>query len=214
MNRKEYFRRLVNLFEADRADVGNPGAQAQSFAADSGQGVGGNAGDQTAQQFQSQPGAPQQAGSGAEPGSQLGDADYLSAGGQGVPAMPQSGEPIEVSEAKKKAKLFELLKDLLNYGNVFVESLTSIDMNLLDMDQIDKVKKNTDQVDDVIGKIRTYVVDTFPTERYEKALYVYILLRTELLTIVKLLRETLGLNAQPENETTAEASENAQKTQK
>jgi hypothetical protein len=201
MEKKEYFRKLVALFEADSLDAGDPGNQAQAFVADSGSDVGGNANDRIAPEPQPAPGKADPGSSGAEPVPALGDADYLSASGNSVPGLPPTGDIINVPEPKKKAKLFGLFRELLNYSNVFVESLTSIDMNLLDMDKIDKVRKNTDQVDDVIGKIRSYVVDTFPTERYEKALYVYILLRTELLTIIKLLRETLGLNAEPETKT-------------
>jgi hypothetical protein len=57
-------------------------------------------------------------------------------------------------------------------------------------------------------------VDTFPTERYEKALYVYILLRTELISIIKLLRESLGLNVDPEKKTTELTAEPVEKGQK
>jgi hypothetical protein len=213
MEKKEYFRKLVALFEANRFDAMDPGAQAQAFAADSGQGVAGTAQDQLAQEQQPAPGPADPGSSGAMPGPALGDAGYLDSGAQ-APGLPPIGDSMEVSEPRKKAKLFDLFRELLNYSNVFVESLTNIDMNLLDMEQIDKIRKNTDQVDDVVGKIRSYVVETFPTERYEKALYVYILLRTELLTIVKLLRETLGLNEQPESEKTGLAAETAEKGKK
>jgi hypothetical protein len=214
MEKREYFRKLVALFEAESLDAGEPGAQAQAFAADSGQGVAATPQDQLAQEQQPAPGPADPGSSGQQPGPALGDADYLAASGANVPGLPPIGDAGEVPEPKKKAKLFELFRDLLNYSNVFVESLTNIDMNLLDMEQIEKIKKNTDQVDDVVGKIRSYVVDTFPTEKYEKALYVYLLLRTELLTIVKLLRETLGLNAQPESEKTGLAAGTAEKEQK
>jgi hypothetical protein len=195
VEKREYFRKLVRLFEADQADVGMAGAQGQAFAADSGSGADGTALDQPAQkQAVMQNAAAAQAQPQMQPQG-LGDANYLS-------AMPQMQAPDtqSVSEPKKKAKLFDLFRELLNYSSVFVESLTSIDMNLLDMAQIDRVKKNTDQVDDVINKVRSYVVDTFPTDKYEKALYVYILLRTELMTIVAQLRDSLGLNESPEDE--------------
>jgi cystathionine beta-lyase/cystathionine gamma-synthase len=210
MEKKEYFRRLVKLFEADRFDAGEPGAQAQAFAADSGAGVAGNAADQPEQQ-PIPPGEGDPNSSGAEPDLALGDANYLSAGEASGNVLPPIGDIVEVSEPKKKAKLFDLLRDLLNYSNVFIESLTNIDMNLLDMEQIEKVRKNTDQVDDVIQKVRTYVTETFPTDKYEKALYVYILLRTELMTIINLLRESLGLNAEPETENGQSGLESAQK---
>jgi hypothetical protein len=207
MDKRKYFKNLVKLFEASRTDIGEPGAQGQAFVADSGADVAGTAADQPEQVTKVQPGV---AGIGATeeaPGQALGDADYLSAVGAGVPGLPANGDSKEVPEPKKKAKLFELFRDLLNYSNVFVESLTNIDMNLLDMDQIDKIKRNTDHVDDVIGKVRSYVIDTFPTERYEKALYVYILLRTELVTIIRLLRESLGLSHDPEAPKTIETAE-------
>jgi hypothetical protein len=126
--------------------------------------------------------------------SELGDADYLSAEGGFQPNLPPAVDSIEVSESKKMAKLFDLFKDLLNYSSVFHETLTTINIDILDAEKINKLRKNINHVDQIIEKLKDYIIKNFPTEKYEKALYVYILLRTELMTVIKLLRESLDLN--------------------
>jgi hypothetical protein len=191
MDKKKYFKSLVTLFEAPSVEEVEM-ASTDPNNPDYGANV-----DGTADQ------ALPQASSGSSPNtsdtsakSDLGDADYLSTGGEdGQSNLPPIGDSIEVSEPKKMAKLFDLFKDLLNYSTVFFESLTTIDMSLLDADKVAKLRNNIDQVNNVNIKLREYITETFPTEKYEKALYVYILLRTELMTIIKLLRESLELNA-------------------
>jgi hypothetical protein len=126
--------------------------------------------------------------------SELGDADYLSTEGGFQPNLPPAVDSVEVSESKKMAKLFDLFKDLLNYSSVFHETLTTINIDILDAEKINKLRKNINHVDQIIEKLKDYIIKNFPTEKYEKALYVYILLRTELMTVIKLLRESLDLN--------------------
>lgn len=191
MNEKEYFRKLVSLFEAEE-DFPEMASE-DRYNTDSGRDMMGNAEDQ----MQTQLTGETEGDLGDEP--DLGDADYLSSdGGMNSSLPPMSSK---VAESKKMGKLFSLYKDLLNYSSVFKESLTTIDTNLLDMDKVGKLRDSIDHVDRIVDKIRIYIVDTLPTEKYEKALYVYILLRTELLTVVKLLRESLDLNIVPAVET-------------
>lgn len=188
MERKEYFKKLVALFEEVSEEEVVPASQDQ-YNIDAGANVDGNTTDQAGKQ------AASDSESDVEANSDLGDANYLSTAGEVKTNLPPIGDSIEVPEPKKMAKLFDLFKDLLSYSEIFYESLTNnIDMNLLSGEKVNKLKKNIDQVTDVVDKIRIYITDTFPTEKYEKALYVYILLRTELMTIIKLLRESLGLN--------------------
>jgi len=127
----------------------------------------------------------------------LNDADYMNSDGmvdQTTLGLPTTEEPIEVSEKQRLLKIFNLLKNLLNYGELFSKSLEIIDTDLLDDEQLKQIQEYTKKIDRLNIKIRSYITDVFPTEKYEKALYVYILLNTELLTAVAALREVLGLN--------------------
>jgi hypothetical protein len=187
MNEKEYFKKLVSLFEAksdEEEDLPEMASEDQ-YNVDSGEDAMGNASDQMQTQTNDE-----QGDLGEEP--ELGDADYLSSDGERNSNLPPMNDP--VAESKKMGKLFDLFKDLLNYSNVFKDSLTTIDMNLLDGEKIGRLRNNIEHVEKIIEKLRKYIIDTLPTEKYEKALYVYILLRTELLTVIKLLRESLELN--------------------
>jgi len=187
MNEKEYFKKLVSLFEAksdEEEDLPEMASEDQ-YNVDSGEDAMGNASDQMQTQANDE-----QGDLGEEP--ELGDADYLSSDGERNSNLPPMNDP--VAESKKMGKLFDLFKDLLNYSNVFKDSLTTIDMNLLDGEKIGRLRSNIEHVEKIIEKLRKYIIDTLPTEKYEKALYVYILLRTELLTVIKLLRESLELN--------------------
>lgn len=128
----------------------------------------------------------------------LSDADYL----QDPMMDPMMMEPqlspveqaIEVSEQKKMLKLLELYRELMNYSKVFYESLEIIDTNLIDSDKNHELRQLKKKLLDLSEKIKDFVIDRFADETYEKALYIYILLRTELLTITKMLRQVLDLN--------------------
>jgi hypothetical protein len=189
MNEKEYFKRLVLLFEADSVEDSEAPAMASKDKnnLDAGKDVEGNATDQMKTQTTSE------AESSLSDEPDLEDADYLSSDGE-TSSLPPVNDPM--ADSKKLSKLFELYKDLLNYSSVFKENLVTIDMDLLDGEKIGKLRNNIEHVEKIIEKIRKYMVNNFPTEKYEKALYIYILLRTELLTVVKLLRESLGLNSE------------------
>jgi hypothetical protein len=202
MNEKEYFKGLVSLFEAEE-DIPDMASE-DRFNTDSGEDMMGNASDQMQTQLKSET----ESDLGDEP--DLGDADYLSSDGGSVSNnLPPMSDT--VAESKKTGKLFKLYKDLLNYSSVFKESLTTIDISLLDEEKIGKLRLNIEHVEKIVEKIRDYIIDTLPTEKYEKALYVYILLRTELLTIVKSLRESLNLNTTDEVESDKIAKNEEQK---
>jgi hypothetical protein len=193
MNRKDYFKNLVSLYEAIGDEDILPASQDQ-FNPDAGANVEGTIDDQPMGQqgmVNQDAGAPDSQ-SDMQSALDLGDADYLS--GEEFGALPPE-DTIEVSEPKKLAKLFQLYKELLNYSTVFYESLDTIDMNLLDIEKSEKIRENKNQIINIVEKIEDYLIDTFPNETYEKALYIYIHLRTELMTIIKLLRESLDLNA-------------------
>ena len=126
----------------------------------------------------------------------LSDADYL----QGDPMMMMEPElspienAIEVSEQKKLIKLLGLYRELMNYTTVFYDNLEDIDTSTLETEKNQEIRILKDKLSSLKDKLRDYIVDRYADETYEKSLYVYILLRTELLTIVKLLRKLLGVD--------------------
>jgi len=99
-----------------------------------------------------------------------------------------------VSEKIKLEKLFDLYRELIEYKRVFIDSLDNIDTNLLDNERNLKLINYKNKLIKLEEKLKVYITEVFHTEKYEKALYNYILLRTELITIVKLLRDVLNLN--------------------
>jgi len=103
-------------------------------------------------------------------------------------------DEIEVSEQKKMLKLLELYRELINYSTVFHDSLDIIDTNLLDSDKNQELRDLKRKLLDLSEKLKDFVIDRFADETYEKALYIFILLRTELLTVIQMLRHLLDLN--------------------
>ncbi len=195
MNTKEYFRRLIALYEAANQEAVVP-AEAEQQAE-----------EQPAEEVPAEE-APQAVGSSSQgstgdvsgtiedPG--LGDANYLS-GEESVPA-PTSGTA-DVSEKEKLGKIFDLLNELLNYSRTFNETLEGVDLNLLDREKNEGLNIGKKRVVSVSEKLTHYIKEVFPDEKYEKALYVYILLRTELVTAIKSIRELLELNKTDGQET-------------
>ena len=112
----------------------------------------------------------------------------------GEPALSPIEDAIETNEQRKILKLFELYRELINYTVVFEESLDVIDMNLLDSAKSRELKEYRTRLDALIEKLKSDFKLNYIEEQYEKSLYVYVLMRTELLTIIKLLREMLVLN--------------------
>jgi len=189
MDKKEYFRKLVDLYEDQKLlNEETPSEENVTPAiipqVDQ---LSVNAGDSSGDSgnIEENPG--------------LDDADYLSSGGASQQELPPMDDMIEVSEQKRLVRLFDLFKELMNYSIVFYESLDRININLLDEDKNMLLKSYKNKIFDITEKLRAYIKDSFVNERYEKALYVYILLRTELVTIIKLLRETLDINKNKED---------------
>jgi hypothetical protein len=128
-------------------------------------------------------------------GSELDDADYLDEeASEGSPM----GEELEVSESQKLAKLFDLFKSLLDYTESFYDSLENIDINLLDEEQNNEISEKKDKLFNLLEKQKSYIKEVFSSEKYEKSLYVYILLRTELMEIIRSIRNALGLDSSEE----------------
>jgi len=182
MNKKDYFESLVSLYEA----VGMAGTEEvvpQEQIADSGEDVL----PQQAAQPEAQEPAPEEETIAEEP---VEDTGYLQQAAQ--PEAPEEASTVLANE--KSLKLFNLLDDLLTYGNIFNDSLNSVDINLLDFEILKQYRIYATHVVELIKKIENYIINIFNSETYEKNLYNYILFRTELISIVKELRRVLKLN--------------------
>jgi hypothetical protein len=145
-------------------------------------------------QIDSQPQAQQPAPMAQDPG--LNDADYLE-GYDPMMAEPELSpieDAIEVSEQKKLIKLFELYRELMNYTTVFYDSLKSVDTSTLESKDNQEIRELKQKILALKEKLRDYAVDHYLDEKYEKSLYIYILLRTELLTIITMFRKVLGVD--------------------
>lgn len=182
-NRRNYFNSLIRLYEA----VGMTGEEEvvpQENIADAGSDVGPGP---------TQPAQPdEETTEGQLDGNELPEEDtaYLQQEAPGT--QPQDSSL--VIETQKFLKLFDLFIDLKTYGSTFLESIASIDSNLLEDDVVLLVRKYKIHVTELVEKIDKYLINIFNTEIYEKALYNYILFRTELISVVKGLRRTLKLD--------------------
>jgi len=181
---KSYFESLISLYEFKVDDGTN---MTQQKIADSGNDVDSDKGLNDLN-----PEEDFDSGVDSEDLSELDDADYLS--DEEASDLSPMIDAIEVSDKQKLLKLFDLFKELLDYSEMFQESLEAIDFNLLEKEKNVKLRRSKDKLESMIEKLENYINEVFYGEKYEKALYVYILLRTELLTNIKLLREILGLN--------------------
>jgi len=181
---KSYFESLISLYEFKVDDGTN---MTQQKIADSGNDVDSDKGLNDLN-----PEEDFDSGVDSEDLSELDDADYLS--DEEASDLSPMIDAIEVSDKQKLLKLLDLFKELLDYSEMFQESLEAIDFNLLEKEKNVKLRRSKDKLESMIEKLENYINEVFYGEKYEKALYVYILLRTELLTNIKLLREILGLN--------------------
>ena len=190
MEKREYFRNLVTLFEASQKEkdfdkaISKPMPEEKQVVSQ--------------EKYVEEKNDLNSAGN-INQGPELDDADYLSYD-EMTPGLSPMDDLAQVSDQKKMVKLFGLYRELLNYSTVFYDSLDIIDMNLLDSEKFRKIKENKKTILEITEKLRDYLTENFVNEKYERALYVYILLRTELVTVIKLLRESLGLDKQTDEE--------------
>lgn len=184
MNKKQYFKDLVALLEAEGM-AGTEEVVAQEEIADSGSDVmPGMEGEIPEEEMVEE--QPQEEYPYAEMENEI----------------PQGGSNMEnVMKSQKLLKLHELYSDLLNYCTVFLDSLGNINTNLLELETFKLVRKYTQSVKELADKINNYMINIFSEEEYEKLLYVYVLFRTELVTCVKGIRDILRLN-RPEEKIT------------
>ena len=180
MDRKEYFKQVVQLYEAAAAEMaGGPEVVPQQNIADSGMDVN--------PQVQGDPSMQQADPNMMQDPSAMGVDPMM---GTELAATPSGSFELQ---KRKTAKLFNLFKDLLNYGTNFIEALNFIDIDLLDLNKFTLVKKYYKHIKELNDKIETYLQYIFNSESYEKEVYTYVLYRTELITNIKGIRDILDL---------------------
>lgn len=113
------------------------------------------------------------------------------------PAQPDASA---IMEKQKFVKLFGLFEDLLNYGTSFLDALKMLDSNLLDGETTEKAKKYTDNIKKLTDKVNEYIKSVLSSEEYTKALYVYVLFRTELVSNIKGFRDICKLTGKDDKE--------------
>lgn len=105
----------------------------------------------------------------------------------------QSEEPsdVAVDEISRNRKLFSLYNELLTYGTYFLENISNVSLDMLNDEQVKKVLVDLSDMKQTIQKIKDYILLQYAKYPYQRNLYVYIVLRTELMTEVKIIREVL-----------------------
>lgn len=129
-----------------------------------------------------------------EPEGELDDAAYLN----------NQEQQVSIADSRKLVKLFNLFDSLFKYCKNFNDCLENVDLDVIDYKNIEKLSDLKGKLNSMEEKIGDYLKDIFKDETYERALYAYILFRTELLTIVKTTRDLLELNKVNEEETQTE----------
>lgn len=190
MKNPEYFNTLLKLYEAtSAADVD----KYQEQVADTGSDVNdsnvlpnGNQPNEVQMSQESQPeNAPEENG---ENPDGLDDAAYLNDPNQDPASFTQT------KDSKKLVKIFELMQNLLNYSDTLGTTLDNVELGLLDSSDLETANKYRKSLDELKSKVHDYLMDVFEYNNYEKNVYAYVLFRTELLTIVKNIRNSLKLN--------------------
>ena len=179
MDKKDYFNNLINLYEA----IGMAGTEEvipQEQIADSGSDV---------------IPAPQ--------GSQEIPEDEENQEMENEIPQPQEEIPADTSliiEKQKFVKIFNFMKNLVDYGEAFIESIKCIDINLWEFEVYKEMRKYTTDLENLLEKIKNYMINIFNSEDYERVLHAYILFRTELVVGIKGLRKILKLDQTEDEE--------------
>lgn len=187
---KDYYNKVVSLFEAtadmpvtDATEAVQNPAEMQMIQNQQ-QAISGEV--MPPNQFAQQEEVPEEMG--------MDDANYLL-------NQENNPAPTVATDAQKLAKLFDLFTNLRDYCNAFLDCIGTLDFDILDFDSYSHLSELQNKLEGMKEKIEDYLKDVFKNEKFEKALYVYVLFRTEMLTIIKATREVLELNKVDEEET-------------
>lgn len=139
------------------------------------------------------------------------EADYMDP--QQDPEIQNQEPPVPNSQANsadglKKLHLFNLAKKLYDYTVILEENLKHVDLGSIDINVVVKLSQLQDNLSRFDAKLRDFIAEVFNKETYEKALYIYLSLRYELLSMTTFLRGILKLeeieeDLQPANDKAA-----------
>lgn len=198
-----YFGKYHSLFEAGRGmpsqnEIADAGMDVEENNIDNGGAVpnDGQPNQQVEQGMESpmEPPAPGYAPEGEVPmDGELDDANYMQA------EAPQ--EPAADDGKYKKMKLFCLFRNMMNYTESLLKTIENVDLSTLDDESIIKVEKAKNILNSTLNKIKEYMIDIYSTHAYEQGIYIYVLLRSELLAGISIIRETLALNKDNDEKT-------------
>jgi hypothetical protein len=104
--------------------------------------------------------------------------------------QPQD-DNVPIDEVSRNKKLFDLFNELLTYSKYFQENIRNLATDMLDSESLKNIIKLKFDLNNTVKKINDYMLGQFPKYPYERSLYVYITLRTEIMTEVKLIRDLL-----------------------
>lgn len=180
---KNYFRRLVELFEATEGGLA-PGQEVvpQEQIADSGSDLV-QQGNQEQQEV-----VDDNANVVEDQNAQLEDPEML------AQDNTVSQDPSALLQPQKLLSVYELFEKLLNYAVIFLETLETVDKSILDLEAYKILVTYTRNTRELIDKINNYMTNIFSQEEYDKVLYTYVLFRTELIVNIKGIRDILQLN--------------------
>lgn len=112
--------------------------------------------------------------------------------------IPQAGGPdllismATISQDKKKVVLMEYFDKIFDYAQRMHQTANLYDLDLIKDDKLEIGYKNLLKAfEDFENKISAYLEDSFETDTYERALYIYLMLHSELTLLVKLYRKAL-----------------------
>ena len=116
------------------------------------------------------------------------DADYMM-NPEGQDAAP----PPDPSDTRKAVHLFDNFDELRKMTENFKNKLDDIDYNLIDGHKTEYLKLVYKNTENLIEKIKEHMIYNYAQKQYEENLYIYMLLRAELLTNISLLRKKLNI---------------------
>ena len=108
-----------------------------------------------------------------------------------APSSPNS--QANSADALKTMHLFDLSTKLFDYAEIVEKSLKNIDRTKIARGNIDYLSQLFDVMSRFKSKLRDFIAEVFSKETYEKNLYTYLVLRHELLSIIKYMRSLLRL---------------------
>ena len=186
MDRKEYFRQLITLYEA-------PGLPEQNEIADTGADVEEQNLDDGSQVMPEE--YPTQEGMPAEelppegelpPEEGMEDTSYMD--------QPQEEPQLDISDRERKLRLYSLFKNMLNYTESMLKTLDDLELSNLEDEYIKKIDNVKITLNNTKNKIQDYMMRQYADATYEQGIYIYVLLRSELLLGIEILRENLAIN--------------------